>query len=424
MDVALDAVYYAAAAIMAGIACYWTYMIRAMVLSFAKTPVLGAGAASCSKKAFGTESGAMPDPKDGPGLKDELFVSIILPARNEEDCIAKCLDSLLSQNYGRYEIVAVDDSSEDETGNIIRRYAGNEKIVPVSARPKPPDWVGKNWACCEGYDKASGDLLLFTDADTVHSENALSLAVSRMLSDNLDAITISPRMLCFDFWTKTTLPVISTFLHTRFSPLKVNDPKSRVGYFFGSFFIIKRAVYESAGTHKSVRHEIVEDGALGGIVKKSGCKMRMLRGEHLVDAIWARSASTLWNALKRLMVPIYLQSKWIATGILAAVAFLLFAPFPVLAYGVVFGLASSDAPSHHALFWSSLASSALIYAANFAEAAYLKSGTQYGILAPLGGLVVVLGFLSSLIHAKSKSAVSWRGRSYSMKDHAKTGIEI
>jgi len=335
-----------------------------------------------------------------------------------------CLDSLLSQNYARYEIVVVDDSSEDKTGNIIKQYSDNEKIVSVSARPKPPDWVGKNWACCEGYDRASGDLLLFTDSDTVHVENALSLAVSRMMSDNLDALTISPRMLCFDFWTKVTLPMISTFLHTRFSPLKVNDSKSKVGYFFGSFFIIKRKVYESVGTHKLVKHEIVEDGALGGIVKKSGYKMRMLRGEHLVDAVWARSASTLWSALKRLMVPIYLQSKWIASGILAAVAFLLFIPFPVLAYGAIFGLASSNIASHNALFWSSLVSAALIYAANFAEAVYLKSGTLYGSLAPLGGLVVVLGFLSSLIHAKSKSAISWRGRSYSMKDHTKTKIQI
>ena len=106
-------------------------------------------------------------------------------------------------------------------------------------------------------------------------------------------------MLCFDWWTKITLPVLSTFLHTRFSALRVNDPSKKTGYFFGSFFIIKKQAYQSIGTHEGVKHEIIEDGALGKKVKESGFKMRMVRGEHLVEAIWAKNWTTLWNALKR-----------------------------------------------------------------------------------------------------------------------------
>ena len=100
--------------------------------------------------------------------------------------------------------------------------------------------MGKNWACMEGYKQASGELLLFTDADTTHTKNVITLAVEHLNSFELDALSVIPKMLTFDFWTKVTLPMISTFLHTRFSPLNVNNPKKKTGYFFGSFFILKR----------------------------------------------------------------------------------------------------------------------------------------------------------------------------------------
>jgi glycosyltransferase involved in cell wall biosynthesis len=94
-------------------------------------------------------------------------VSIILPARNEEEFLPKCLATLIDQDYSNYEIIVIDDSSEDLTPKIISKYAKqNSKIIPVSARPKPDGWMGKNWACMEGYQKATGELLLFTDADT------------------------------------------------------------------------------------------------------------------------------------------------------------------------------------------------------------------------------------------------------------------
>ena len=139
--------------------------------------------------------------------------------------------------------------------------------------------MGKNWACVEGYKKSTGELLLFTDSDTKHSSNVLSLAVSHLLSSNLDALTAIPKMICLDFWTKITLPMISTFLHTRFSALRVNDPSKKTGYFFGSFFIIKKSVYDSVGTHEGVKEEIIEDGALGKKVKESGYKIKMVRAE-------------------------------------------------------------------------------------------------------------------------------------------------
>lgn len=397
----LEILNYTLSAIMMGVAGAWIFLIKSMTESFAHTPRLD---------EFDKSERASPR------------VSVIVPARNEEEFIERCLDSLISQDYEDYEIIAVNDSSEDRTGEIIKRFAENPKVIPVMARPKPEGWVGKNWACMEGFKKATGSLLLFTDADTRHLPGTVSLAVSHLLSFNLDALSVIPKMLLMDMWTRATLPVISTFLHTWFSALKVNDPTKKTGYFFGSFFIIKKETYQQVGTHEGVRYEIIEDGALGKKVKEKGHKMKMVNGKSKVEAVWARDRDTLWNALKRLMIPLYLQSSRAAVGVFVAVLFLLFMPFPILAYSLV---SLSWDISGTVLFFASLLASALIYAGTAVEAKKeLSLGNTYVASAPIGGLVVVLGFLSGLLQAKSKNAVSWRGRRYSMGEHQQSSIRI
>ena len=397
-----DILNYSLTAILIGVCGAWIFLIRSMINSLRFTPWIDR-----------FEKIEHDNPK----------VSVILPARNEEEFLGRCLDSLIDQDYPNYEIIIIDDSSEDSTGKIISQYAKqNSKIIPVSARPKPDGWMGKNWACMEGYKKATGELLLFTDADTTHAKQVISLAVSHLLTFNLDALTAIPRMLSIDFWTKITLPMISTFLHTRFSAIRVNDPSKKTGYFFGSFFIIKQKTYDEIGTHEGVKQEIIEDGALGKKVKDSGYKMKMVRGDHLINAIWARDKSTLWNALKRLMVPLYIQSQGIAVGIFFAVLFLLFMPFPILAYSSILFF---ETMSNSMVFVSSLIASILIYIGAVIE---VKKGLQlkliHAIFGPVGSLVVVLGFLSGLLQAKKDSSVSWRGRKYSMKDHVQDSIRI
>ncbi len=402
MELIIDVFNYSLTAILIGVCGAWVFLIKSMTDSFRFTPYLDK-----------FENTSKSHPK----------VSIILPARNEEEFIGKCLDSLIKQDYENYEIVVIDDSSNDATGEIISEYAKRDsKIIPVSARPKPEGWVGKNWACMEGYKKATGELLLFTDADTNHSKNVLSLAVAHLISFDLDALSAIPRMLTFDFWTKITLPMISTFLHTRFSALNVNNPSKKTGYFFGSFFILKKKTYEEVGMHEGVKQEIIEDGALGKNVKELGYKMKMVRGDHLIDAVWARDKITLWNALKRLMVPLYLQSGKIAIGIFFAVVFLLFIPFPIFAASALWPVETISAKL---LCISAAIASILIYIGAIIEAKVgLELRFVHALFAPLGSLVVVLGFLSGLIQAKSASSVIWKERRYSMKDHTQNSISV
>jgi len=402
MEAILDFFNYGLTAILIGISGAWIFLIKSMINSVKLTPYLD---------KFENTSKSTPK------------VSIILPARNEEEFLGKCLDSLIEQEYENYEIIVIDDSSEDSTGKIISEYAKkNSKIIHVSARPKPEGWMGKNWACMEGYRKATGELLLFTDADTKHSKNTISLAVAHLISFNLDALSAIPKMVTFDFWTKISLPMISTFLHTRFSALNVNNPSKKTAYFFGSFFIIKKKTYEETGMHEGVKHEIIEDGALGKKVKDSGYKIKIVRGEHLIDAVWARDKITLWNALKRLMIPLYLQSQKIAIGSFFATLFLLFVPFPIFATSVLLPVETISAKT---LGIAAAFASFLIYVAAIIETKFLlELRLIHALFAPLGGLVVVLGFLSGLLQAKKSSSVSWRGRNYSMKDHTQSSIRV
>jgi cellulose synthase/poly-beta-1,6-N-acetylglucosamine synthase-like glycosyltransferase len=402
MNLFVDVINYALVAIFLAVSITWILLIRSLYLTFRDSPFLD--------KFF-------PRPHNKPK------VSIILPARNEEKFIERCINSLVEQDYDNYEIVAIDDRSDDNTGEIIKKIAmKTPKVVYVLAEPKPEVWTGKNWACIEGFRRATGELLLFTDSDTVHTQKTISLAVDHLMSEELDALTVIPKMLCLDNWTKITVPVLTTFLHTRFSALRVNDPSKKTGYFFGSFFIIKRNTYESVGTHEGVKTDIVEDCALGKKVKEHGFKIKMVRGEHLLEAVWARDWSTLWHALKRLIIPLYLQSERTAVGIFFAVLFLLFMPFPILAYSSLF---VNQSPSFVILFFTTAFTAGLFYLGCTLEA---EKGMSMGLppmsLAPVGGLIIVAGFMSGILNAKRSNSLTWRGRKYSLSNTVQHSISV
>jgi glycosyltransferase involved in cell wall biosynthesis len=401
LDLGIAAVNIALAAILAGIFGVWAYFLAYMSRSFRHAPRLD----SFDRKA------GVGHPK----------VSVILPARNEEKYVARCLDTLLAQDYPNFEVIAINDGSTDRTGEIIELYAKKDRrVVPVSTPPKPEGWAGKNWACVQGYGVATGDYLFFTDADTEHSPTAISLAVGHMLAEGLDALTAIPRLLCKDLWTRITLPGLSTFLHTRFSPLRVNDPSKKTGYFFGSFFVITRKTYEAVGTHVAVKEELVEDGALGARVKEAGHRMKMVRGERYIDAVWARDLSTLWHGLRRLVIPLYHQDRRGAHLIAAAVFFILFAPFLFLGYSlpvVVIADGPLSAPTAIALIAvQALTISALLLTTAVQSRFGVFQSPAYALGAPVGGALICFGFISAIVDARKKDAVSWRDRRYTVSE--------
>ncbi len=378
-------------AINIGILACWTYFLVLITWSISKSPKLEWSARY--------------------RVKSKPKVSIVVPARNEEETISKCLQSLLSQNYDNYEIIAIDDSSTDKTLSIISELSNkNPRLIVVKARPIPDDWIGKNWACFQGYQKASGEILLFTDADTVHKPDALSSAVNTMIHDELDALTLVPKLLCYDIITKFTLPVLSVFLHSRYSPLRVNNPKNKIGYFFGSFYLISKKNYEKIGTHEKVRQELVEDGALGRKVKEQKMRLRLVRGENYIEAIWARNPRSLWHALRRIIIPLQAQKKKSALMVTVFIFFILLEPFLILPFSVHYFAGS---PLDGILLAVNLITIFLLLTCTVIQSHFgLLQKSFYGLGFVLGCTVITICFLISAFDSKGNRVVKWRDRSY------------
>lgn len=378
-------------AINFGILACWTYFLVLISWSISKSPKLEWTARY--------------------RIKSKPKVSIIVPARNEEGTILICLQSLLSQDYDNYEVIAIDDSSTDKTPSIISELSQkNHRLIAVKAPSRPEDWIGKNWACFQGYQKSSGEILLFTDADTVHKTDSLSSAVNTMIHGQLDALTLVPKLKCYDIITKFTLPVLSIFLHSRYSPLRVNNPKNKIGYFFGSFYLISKKNYEKIGTHEKVRQELVEDGALGRRVKEQKMKLRLVRGENYVEALWARDPSSLWHALRRIIIPLHLQKKKSAMMVTAFIFFILLEPFLILPFTLLY---FGDFLLGGVLLTINLVTIFLLLTCSVVQSHFgLLQKSIYGLGFVLGCTVITLCFLISAFDSKGNKVVKWRDRSY------------
>lgn len=350
--------------------------------------------------------------------KEKKFpkISIILPARNEEKFIRHCIDSLLKQDYPDFEIILVNDESTDKTLEIMKEFEKSHpaKIKVVNVTHRDENWIGKNWACYQGYLKSNGNLLLFTDADSCHSEKTLSLAVQNIIHNRLDAITVMPMLLCYDFLTKVTIPILTTFMHTRFSPLKVNNAKSRVGYFIGSYFIINRDTYEKVGTHESVKHEIIEDGALGKKVKEANFKMKMVRGETYIQAIWARNSPELFNAIDRLVIPLFKEKRLEASLLSIALFFLLLFPALIFPLSLISSINNQNLINYGISLLSGLILVILLITNIIQIQKTLFFNKIYSIGFMIGGAIIVTRFINRLIKYNTKSIINWRDRIYTL----------
>lgn len=283
---------------------------------------------------------------------NQSFVSVIVPARNEEDNIGKCLLSILMQEYPNFEVVAVDDNSDDQTLKIMKdicsKQAFSKKLKVVSLSSKPDGWTGKTWASQQGYMNSHGDILLFTDADSLfESKYTIELTVRQLLSDKLDALTGIPYLPLIDFWSKIVMPVWNLYSEVFDRGIAdANDPQSRVAFVMGSFFMVKRVVFEAIDTYKSVKDEIQEDRAIGNLLKTSQYRMKMFKVDSLVSALWSRDISSLWHGIRRSVTPAVVEKK--STIILhQLILFAMIAlPFFLLPYNAVmlYGKSSYSLP--------------------------------------------------------------------------------
>src|SRR5215208_2329720 len=243
------------------------------------------------------------------------YVSVIIPARDEQESIERCLISLMEQDYPNLEIIAVDDNSTDATlikmKKIQQKYQKQKNchtLNIIELKSKPDDWTGKTWASENGYLASHNAILLFVDADCYYEKNCILSAISYMMKERIDVLTGYPFFELKDFWSKISMPLwkLMSITFGR-NASNVNNPRSKVAYLMGCFFLIKRNVFENVGTFQSVRNAIQEDEALGIRIKQSGYKLRLIQMNNLIHALWSRDLSTLWNGIGRTITPMILK---------------------------------------------------------------------------------------------------------------------
>jgi hypothetical protein len=205
----------------------------------------------------------------------------------------------------------------------------------------------------------------------------------------------------------------------------VNNPRTKIGYFFGSFYLITRSSYEAVGTHRIVRQELVEDGALGSELKRKRFLIRMVRGESYVAAVWARDFNTLWHGLRRLIIPLYFQNKNATILMTVAVIFLLLEPFILLPSLPLLFQKYSTANSLHILLTVlatiCILSVILIFVCNAVQSKLgVFQSSLYALCCPLAASIITSSFISSLYDARKGGAVTWRGRRYDMTKYTNT----
>ena len=207
-----------------------------------------------------------------------------MPARDEQQVIATCVESLAKQSEIS-QIVVVNDQSSDETAPIVRDLATRiTKLRLLEAQEPPPSWVGKNNALMLGARNATSDWLLFTDADVELEEGATARALQIATENNASLVSFSPQQITEKWYEKALIPFVYCRLARRFSYAAVNDPKSAAAAANGQFLLIRREVYEAIGGHARFASDVLEDVALATAVKAAGHRLWFGPGKGIVRA--------------------------------------------------------------------------------------------------------------------------------------------
>lgn len=193
------------------------------------------------------------------------FVSIIVPARNEERTLARLLDSLSKLDYPQYEVIVLSDNSTDQTEDIARQF----EVTTLAGAIKPKNWFGKPWACHQASQVASGEYFLFTDADTIHERDSLRLAVEHMISNKAQGLSALPFHLNPAFWEKLLGP-FQSFLIALTNPY--GQPRDGQVFAIGQYLLFESRFYRSIGGHEAIKEEAVDDLSLARLTLAQGGK--------------------------------------------------------------------------------------------------------------------------------------------------------
>jgi glycosyltransferase involved in cell wall biosynthesis len=338
-------------------------------------------------------------------------VSIIVPARNEEETIEQALNTVLALDYDNYEVIAVNDRSTDQTGEIIERIAesqgqnpGPRRLRAVHHRELPAGWLGKTHAMWTAANHATGDWLLFTDADVLFKPDSLRRALAYAESVPADHVVLFPQMIMKRPGEYMMIAFFQTMFMFGHRPWKVADPSTDDHMGVGAFNLVRRRVYDAVGTYEALRMEVLDDMKLGKVVKKAGFAQRNVFGGDLISIRWAKGAMGVVNNLTKNFFAV-LSFQWWRTVISAiGLAFLNYGPF----LGVFLAHGWQRVP-----YAIALGSMLLVYIGMSWRSAVPP---YYFLLHPLSTTLFIYTLLRSMILTLWNDGIVWRGTKYPLEE--------
>ncbi len=356
-----------------------------------------------------------------PGGGEWPFVSVVVPARDEERNLPRLLPTLLSQRYPNYEVIVVDDQSTDATPRILADWAGQDprlRIVEGVELPRHEGWLGKPYAMHQGAQAAGGEWLLFTDADTRHSPFSLSSSMAYALAHKVDLLTILPHAELGTPSERLLMPVAFMGIATFYPPRKVNDPAKEVAIANGQYMLIRREVYDAVGGAARVKGKIAEDLEFGKAVKSDGYRLRLADGRHLMTVRMYTNLSELWEGWSKNVVLSFRDNPTV--GLLGVTGLLLSPTLPFVLFRWAWRSLREAKQSRSwsdrvAALWVgalAVAGTALpfVYRRKVDKSLGLPLG--WTLTQPVGVALFGLILLNSFLRLITGKGVTWKGRTY------------
>ncbi len=213
-------------------------------------------------------------------------ISVIIPARNEAGCIARCLDGVLTQHYPSYEVIVVDDHSTDATPSILARYAAwHPRLRVVAGAGLPTGWTGKAWACQQGAQVARGVWLVFLDADTFAQPDLLGALLHNALCTGRDVVSVFPFLELGSFWERLLLPPFRAMIYAAYPHQRIAAADAQASEVManGQCILVRQSVYAAIGGHAAVKSDVLEDVWLARHLHDAGAQVAAVQGGALVQ---------------------------------------------------------------------------------------------------------------------------------------------
>ncbi len=361
-----------------------------------------------------------------PPESDSPRVSIIIAAKDEESGVEECIRSLLAQKYDNLEIIVVNDRSEDRTGEILsalEREVRNSDTSTGRLRVKtitelPPGWFGKTHAVQCGADDATGDYLLFTDADCVFtSQNAVGVAVQYARKHKIDLLSVIPHVLVTCNAEAVIQPVASAVLMLWHHPHSVNDPDRKVAYANGAFMLFAKSAYERIGGHHSVKNFLCEDMHLARTIKTSNLRLFVTQNRDLYHTTMYHNLHQTCRGWTRIFQGGLHSKLRILLATLVLVVFSL-GPWMLLVAAAIGAFRTGFAWPHNAILVASAAAAAAQQSVTLRLYPVMRRPANQSWLYPIGAVLTTAILINAMLKSFGIGQTHWQGTTYLGSDLA------